>query len=91
MDDWPKAIFLAADGARTIEEFLAYACDGMTSVDAAQVREVVPAMLQELVNAGLIELSATPGSLPFYLERSMTEYDRKEAAAAMARDGFIKT
>lgn|SRR6185369_892390 len=90
MADWPKGIFLAADGMRTIHEWLGVVSDGLTADQRAEVANSVPTMVEELIREGLIELRESPEPLPFYLALSVSEQDPTEAREAMLRDGFIK-
>jgi len=90
LDPWLEVIFAAADGQRTVDQFVteleAGYADGAPDGLAAQTARFV----QSLENDGLIKMIDESMKLPYYLSNPKSELDMDRATELMKKDGFIK-
>ena len=56
MDPWPQIVFLAANGQRTIEEYVFEVADRYTGKIPDQLDETIIYQIQKLITEGVIEL-----------------------------------
>lgn len=90
LDPWPETVFAAANGQRTVAEFVAelrsqWGADAPVNLDA-QVAE----QLTRLVDEGLVKLIDERQELPNYLASPQSSQDPKEMEKQMLVDGFIR-
>lgn len=71
MDDWPELVFMAADGSRTISQYLDELREMYEGAPPAELEACVMYQLDSLLNEGLIVLHEQPIELPDNLLKPM--------------------
>jgi hypothetical protein len=90
LDVWPESIFLAADGQRTMNEFIADVRAQRGSDAPADLAVQATGQLLSLVKEGLVKLTSSPQALPHYLAAPTSAQDPDEMTKQMIADGFIR-
>ncbi len=90
LDPWLEVIYAAADGQRTVQQFIAQLeaqyPNGAPSSLAAQTCQLLAKMEAE----GLIRFTDQQTQLPYYLSIPGSQQDKQRALAEMRKDGIIK-
>jgi hypothetical protein len=90
MDAWPQLVFLAADGQHTVGQLIAHLSREYESGPPAELEDQVVAVVQNLVDEGIVRVSASPVSLPPYFAEDHFAATPEERARQMRADGLIK-
>ena len=90
MDPWFEVIYAAADGQRTVSEFIAQISSEYPDGAPAGLSQQISGFVDKMVTEGLIRLSPVPANLPYYLASPVSEQDPEKAKELMIRDGLIE-
>jgi hypothetical protein len=90
LDPWCAVIFVAADGRRTVRQFIAQLEaqyeNGASSSLTAQTYQ----LLTKMEEKGLIRFTDQQTQLPYYLSIPGSQQNKGRALMEMRKDGFIK-
>jgi hypothetical protein len=90
LDPWPESLFAAADGQRTVDEFVAKVRSEWGPGVPANLAWQAVTQLLRLAKEGLVTLTDKPQELPPYLASPKSTQDPEEMEKQMIADGFIR-
>ncbi|NOQ81209.1 MAG: PqqD family peptide modification chaperone [Methylophaga sp.] len=90
LDPWMARVVLLADGQHTIEQLLQHLTGQYPNGAPENLTETVESVINRLTESDVIELTARPTLLPYYLRLPIDEQDPQQATKQMISDGFIK-
>jgi len=90
LDPWLEVIFAAADGQRTLEQFIEKLKTQYAGGAPVGLEEQTLQLMQKLLAEGLIRLTDLPTQLPYYLSMPVAQQDKERALVEMKKDGYIK-
>lgn len=90
LDPWLEVIYGAADGQRTMQQFIEHLKTQYSGGAPAGLEEQTLQLVGKLQAEGLIRLTDHKTQLPYYLSMPIAEQDKEKALAEMKKDGYIK-
>ena len=90
MDSWFEVIYAAADGQRTVSEFIAQISSEYPDETPDGLSQQISSFVEKMLTEDLIKLSPVPVDLPYYLASPVSKQDPEKAKELMIRDGFIE-
>jgi len=89
LDPWMAIVVSLADGQHTIEQFVQHLAGQYPNGAPENLKETVESVISRLTDDDVIQLTAQPTVLPYYLRMPIDEQDTKQATELMLQDGFI--
>ncbi|RKZ84655.1 MAG: hypothetical protein DRQ39_08080 [Gammaproteobacteria bacterium] len=90
LDPWMARVVTLADGQHTIGQLIQHMIGQYPNGAPENLVETIESVITRLTESNVIELTARPSLLPYYLRIPMDEQDPKQATEMMINDGFIK-
>jgi hypothetical protein len=90
LDPWPELIFLAADGQRTIGDYIEELRTMYDDSPPDGLENYVLGLVADMEADRYIRIVDEPVTLPRYLDRPLCEQTPEEYMRQMMEDGFIK-
>jgi hypothetical protein len=90
LDPWMAMVVSLADGQHTIEQLIQHMTGQYPNGSPDNLVETIESVISRLTESEIIELTARPSLLPYYLRIPIDEQDPKQATEMMINDGFIQ-
>lgn len=92
MDPWPQQVYLDADGTRTVKEYIEYMAGlyANNHIPDQLDKEIIEVLEDLVVDGEIVQLTDSPVTLPYYLDRPKSKQDIDKAYQMMLDDGFAK-
>ncbi|MDH5357584.1 MAG: hypothetical protein OEY48_02505 [Gammaproteobacteria bacterium] len=90
LDPWMAVVVSLADGQHTIDQLIQYMADQYPDGAPDNLVETIESVISRLTDSDVIELTARPSLLPYYLRVPIDEQDPEKATELMLEDGFIQ-
>ena len=90
LDPWMGMVVLLADGQHTIDQFIQHMANQYPEGAPENMIETIESVITRLVDSDVIELTARPSLLPYYLRLPLDEQEPEQATQMMINDGFIQ-
>jgi hypothetical protein len=90
LDPWMARVVLLADGQHTIAQLIQHMAGQYAEGAPENLVETVESVITRLTESDVVELTARPSLLPYYIRLPLDEQDPKEATKLMLKDGFIQ-
>ena len=89
LDPWMAMVVSLADGQHTIDQLIQHMTGLYPDGAPDNLVETIESVVSRLTESEVIELTARPSLLPYYLRIPIDEQDPKQATEMMINDGFI--
>ena len=90
LDPWMAMVVPLADGQHTIDQLIQHMTGLYPDGTPDNLIETIESVISRLTESEVIELTARPSLLPYYLRIPIDEQDPKQATEMMINDGFIQ-
>ena len=90
LDPWMAMVVSLADGQHTIDQLIQHMTGLYPDGAPDNLIETIESVISRLTESEVIELTARPSLLPYYLRIPIDEQDPKQATEMMINDGFIQ-
>jgi hypothetical protein len=92
MDEWPQEIFLAADGQKTIEEYIYWMANLYlpNPIPSSLDKDIISVIEGMIKDGDYIGIRDNKTSLPYYLAQPNSALDKEKAMKLMILDGYIE-
>jgi len=90
LDPWMARVVLLADGQHTIAQLIQHMAGQYAEAAPENLVDTVESVITRLTESDVVELTARPSLLPYYIRLPLDEQDPKEATKLMLKDGFIQ-
>jgi hypothetical protein len=91
LDPWMARVVLLADGQHTIAQLIQHMSNQYPDGAPENLVETIESVIMRLTESDVVELTARPSLLPYYIRLPIDEQDPKEATQLMLKDGFIQS
>jgi len=91
LDPWMARVVLLADGQHTIAQLIQHMSNQYPDGAPENLVETIESVITRLTESDVVELTARPSLLPYYIRLPIDEQDPKEATQLMLKDGFIQS
>jgi len=91
LDPWMTRVVSLADGQHTIDQLIQHMKGQYPNGAPDNLVETIESVITRLTDSDVIELTARPSLLPYYLRIPIDEQDPKKATEMMIKDGFIES
>ncbi len=89
LDTWTEIVIASADGQKTVQELIDLVRTEFPKQPPQEFEQALLRLIDQLLLMNYLELSNRPSSLPYYLDRPVSQQNAAKATAAMRADGFI--
>ena len=90
LDPWMGLVVSLADGQHTVSELIQHMTGQYPNGAPDNLTDTIESVIKRLADAGAVELSPQPTTLPYYLSMPIDEQDLKLATEVMINDGFLR-
>lgn len=91
LDPWMARVASLADGQHTVEQLIQHMIAQYPDSAPDNLIETIESVITRLTDSDVIELTARPSLLPYYLRIPLDEQDPKKATQMMLADGFMQS